>query len=75
MMLCLSFGLHVNKGFNMKKIYIATGYNSYTQQTLLKAFTSQAEADKFLEGLTDPRINVMGYKSTADLVNKLLKVN
>lgn len=59
----------------MKKIYIATGYNSYTNQALLKAFTSQAEADKYLEGLTDPKINVMGYKSTADLVNKLLKVN
>lgn len=58
----------------MKKIYIATGYDSYAQKTMLKAFTSQAEADKYLEGLTDPRINVMMYKSTADLVNKLLKV-
>ena len=59
----------------MKKIYIATGYNSYTNKAILKAFTSQAEADKYLEGVTDPKINVMGYKSTADLVNKLLKVN
>lgn len=55
----------------MKKIYIATGYNSYTNKALLKAFTSQSEADKYLEGMTDPKINVMGYKSTADLVNKL----
>jgi hypothetical protein len=59
----------------MKKIYIATGYDSFNNKALLKAFTSQAEADKYLEGVTDPRINVMGYKSTADLVNKLLKVN
>jgi hypothetical protein len=59
----------------MKKIYIATGYNSYTQKTLLKAFMSETEADKFLEGLTDPRINIVAYKSTVELVNHLLKVN
>jgi len=59
----------------MKKIYIASGYNSYTQKTMLKAFMSEAEADKFLEGLTDPRINIVTYKSTVELVNHLLKVN
>jgi hypothetical protein len=59
----------------MKKIYIASGYNSYTQKTMLKAFMSETEADKFLEGLTDPRINIVAYKSTVELVNHLLKVN
>jgi hypothetical protein len=56
----------------MKKLYIAHGYNSFTNKSLIKAFTTETEANKFLEGLTDPKIQVMGYKSTADLVNSLL---
>jgi hypothetical protein len=57
----------------MKKIYIASGYNSYTNKTLIKAFSTDTEADKFLEGLTDPRIQVLAYKSTLELVNNLIK--
>ena len=60
-------------GVIMKKIFIATGYNSYTNKTVIKAFSTELEADKFLEGLTDPRINVINYKSTIQLVNHLLK--
>lgn len=59
----------------MKKIYIATGYNSYTNKALMKAFMSETEADKFLDGLTDPRIQVLAYKSTVELVNHLIKVS
>jgi hypothetical protein len=57
----------------MKKIYIASGYNSFTHKTLIKAFSTDTEADKFLEGLTDPRIQVLTYKSTLELVNHLIK--
>jgi hypothetical protein len=55
------------------KLYIAKGYNSYTNKQLLKAFSSEAEATQFLNGLTDPRLEVMSYRSTVDLVNDLLK--
>lgn len=57
----------------MKKLYIATAYNSYTNKEIRQAFNSEAEADKFLEGLTDPRIQVIAYKSTVELINHLLK--
>lgn len=57
----------------MKKLYIATGYNSYTNKEIRQAFNSEAEADKFLDGLTDPRIQVIAYKSTVELINHLLK--
>lgn len=56
----------------MKTIYIATGYNSFTNKQLTRAFTTETEADQFLQGLTDPRLNVISYNSTAQLVNKLL---
>jgi hypothetical protein len=56
----------------MKKLYIAKGYNSWTNQELLRAFNSESEADAFIEGLTDPHIHIMAYRSTIDLVNALL---
>jgi hypothetical protein len=57
----------------MKKLYIATGYNSYTNKEIRQAFNSEAEADKFLDGLTDPRIQVIAYKSTVELINHFIK--
>jgi hypothetical protein len=56
----------------MKKLYIASGYNSWTNKELIRAFSSETEADKFLENLTNPHIQVFSYKSTADLANLLL---
>ena len=55
------------------KLYIAKGYNSYTNKQILKAFSSEVEASEFLNGLTDPKLEVMSYRSTVDLVNDLLK--
>jgi hypothetical protein len=57
----------------MKKLYIAAGYNSYTNKEIRQAFNSKAEADKFLDGLTDPRIHVIAYKSTIELINHFIK--
>lgn len=57
----------------MKKLYIASGYNSYTNKEIRQAFNSETEADKFLEGLTDPRIQVIAYKSTVELINHFIK--
>lgn len=59
----------------MKKIFIASGYDSWNNKKQLKAFSSMAEADAFLENLTDPHVHVIAYRSTVGLVNALLKVN
>jgi hypothetical protein len=56
----------------MKKIYIATGYNSWTNKELHRAFKTEQEADEFLNGLTDPHLVVMSYQSTTQLANALL---
>jgi len=61
------------RGLIMKKIYIVNGYNSWTNKDIIRAFTSESEADKFIEGLTNPHIHIIGYKSTIELVNHLLK--
>ena len=57
----------------MKTLYIASGYNSWTQKTVHRAFFAKKEAEKFLEGLTDPILQALKYKNTADLVTSLLK--
>lgn len=56
----------------MKKVFIAKGYDSFNNKALIRAFMTEAEADQFIQGLTDPHIQVLGYKSTAQLVNTLL---
>lgn len=58
----------------MKKVYIASGYNSWTNKDVIRAFSSEKEADAFLNGLTNPHIQVMAYKSSTQLVNALLGV-
>lgn len=58
----------------MKKLYLARGYNSWANKDILKAFNSEKQADDFIQGLTDPHIQVFTYKSTTDLVNTLLGV-
>jgi hypothetical protein len=58
----------------MKKIYIGKGYNSWTNKEYIRAFSTEQEADSFINGLTEPHIQVISYKNTADLVNHLLGV-
>lgn len=55
------------------RIYIAEGYNSYTNKAIKKAFSSELEAKDFIEGLTDPKIQAISFNSTVGLVNILLK--
>lgn len=56
----------------MRKAYIARGYNSYTNKELVKAFQTEQEANLYIEGLTDPHIQVIRYKTTIQLINILL---
>ena len=57
----------------MKKLFIATGYNSYTNKTMQRAFLTEAEADQFIGGLTDPHISIISYRNTIELINHFLK--
>lgn len=57
----------------MVKVFIASGYNSYTHKTLTKAFLVPSEAEQFLEGLTDPHVQVFNSKSYIELLNLFLK--
>ena len=57
----------------MKKLYIASGYNSFTNKDMRKAFNNENDADQFIDGLTDPHIQVITYKSTVELINYYLK--
>ena len=57
----------------MSKIYIVRGYNSYAAHEVTKAFTTEKEAESFAEGLTNPYVHVVKYKSTIELVNYFLK--
>ena len=58
----------------MKNIYIARGYNSYTNKVSVRAFATEKAADAFIQGLTDPKIQVIRYKSSAELLNYLIAV-
>ena len=59
----------------MKKLYIARGYNSWANKPLVKAFNSEKGANQYIQGLTDPHIQVLAYKNTTQLVNHLLGAN
>lgn len=54
------------------KIYVGTGYNSYTHRQTQKIFKTRKEADDFVVGLTDPKVHMVSGKSFFDAVNKLL---
>jgi hypothetical protein len=55
-------------------MYIARGYNSWTQKESVRAFSTEKAADCFIQGLTDPKIQVIRYKSSAQLLNFLIGV-
>lgn len=56
----------------MVKVFIASGYNSFTHKSMQRAFLAPSEADQFVEGLTDPHIQVFTAKSYIELLNLFL---
>jgi hypothetical protein len=57
----------------MKKLFIASGYDSFNNKDMRKAFNSESDANQYIDGLTDPHIQVISYKSTVELINYYLK--
>lgn len=56
----------------MVKVFIATGYNSYTHKNMARAFLEPSKAESFLEGLTNPKFNTFTANSYIDLLNIFL---
>lgn len=57
----------------MVKVFIASGYNSYTNKSITRAFLEPSKAVSFLEGLTHPKLKPMTAQSYLDLLNIFLK--
>ena len=57
----------------MRKVYIASGFNSWQNKTMARAFNTNAEALAYSEGLTDPKIKAYAYATAVDLANQLKK--
>lgn len=56
----------------MNKVFIASGYNSWTNKPSSRAFSTEQEANSFINELTDPRIHTITYNTVIDLTNYLL---
>jgi hypothetical protein len=57
----------------MVKVFLASGYNSYTNKQLTRAFLVPTDAEQFLGGLTDPKFKSVMASSYIALINDLLK--
>jgi hypothetical protein len=57
----------------MIKIFIATGYDSYSHKILSKAFLAPSEAEAYMINLTNPSVNTFTAKSYIELINSFLK--
>jgi hypothetical protein len=56
----------------MVRVFLAKGYNSYTNKQLTRAFLVPTDAEQFLVGLTDPKVNILTAKSYIDLINDFI---
>ena len=56
----------------MKKLYIASGFNSLANKRLLHVFDSLDKAKRFTDGLTTPQLEVMQYRTKNQLITDLL---
>jgi len=57
----------------MKKLYVASGYDSWVNKRQLQAFDDLDKAKAYLDGLTAPQMQTMEYKTKNDLITTLLK--
>ena len=59
----------------MNSIYLAKGYNSWTNRTIKKIFKDYTEANEFLQvqGLTDSSVKMYSANNFIEAVNLLLR--
>jgi hypothetical protein len=56
----------------MKKIYLASGYNSWTNNTIYRVFNTLSEANGYLIGLTDGNIDTFSANTMLEAFNRLI---
>ena len=56
----------------MVKLFLITGYNSYTQKTINRAFRTPKEALDFSLGLTDSKMEVLTGEDYLTIFNDYL---
>ena len=57
----------------MVRIIIAEGHIKYNNVKLTRAFLVPTEAEQFLEGLINTKVNILTAKNYIELFNVLLK--
>lgn len=57
----------------MKKLFLITGYNSFTNKTLKRVFRIPSEAIQFSLGLTDSKMQVLNGLDYVSIFNDYLK--
>ena len=57
----------------MRGLYLARGYNSWTNHTLKRVFKTYEEANRFCEGLTDSKVKFYNADNQVDAFNLLLR--
>ena len=57
----------------MRGLYLARGYNSWTNATLKRVFKTYEEAHSFCEGLTDSSVKFYNADNQVDAFNLLLR--
>ena len=57
----------------MNSIYLAKGYNSWTNKAIKRIFKDYTEAHSFLEGLTDSSVKMYSADNFIEAVNLLLR--
>jgi hypothetical protein len=64
---------HNKEEIKMVKVFIASGYDSYNNKQMTRAFLVPTDAEQYLAGLTDPKFNIFTANSYVDLLNEFLK--
>lgn len=57
----------------MFKLYLAKGYNSWTNKNLSRVFKTYEEAQRFCEGLTNSSVKFYNADNQVDAFNLLLR--
>lgn len=56
----------------MVKIFLASGYNSWTHKRLTRVFRAPSEAEQFVVGLTDAKVYMLTGKDNFEAFNRAL---
>ena len=56
----------------MVKIFLASGYNSWTNREIVRVFRVPSDAEQFIQGLTDAKVYTLTGKDNFEAFNRAL---